>query len=244
MDSSSRESGETLRRQVSRRNLLRVSGAGALSVAFFRHTDFTLTAEAKPANGNKRQSVAPFALGLNQTGATIVDPTSIAAGESRLLAEGSRFKVHGLRPTGNPEMLASLDAMSIDVVYAGHPEAPFMAWSYRSKPVPQESVPYSIIIPVGVEGMQLLVSYRLAGASEAVQSTVTLATGTESGAPKLTPGLYLLALPDMNQSLPDWKSHQLLEVTGDDGCVHPCLHEKVRNEFVPSNRPHVLVSIA
>jgi hypothetical protein len=229
---------------VTRRGLLRGGSAGILSVVFFRHGNISFTAEAKPGNAVKRESTAPLALGFNHLDSSIIDPVSIAAGDARLVTDGTLFKILGLQPFNKPESLATLDWMTIDVVYADHPDAPFMAWTFRSNPVPQESAPYSVRVPIGLAGMQLLVSFQMAGGAAPVQYTVKLAAGTESGQPKLTPGTYLLALPGADQSLPDWKTHQLLNVTGDDGYEHPCLHEKVRNTYVQSGRPHVLVSIS
>jgi hypothetical protein len=243
MSGSPKDSSGRIPASVTRRSVLRGGSAGILSVVFFRHGDFSFTAEAKPGNARKRSSDAPLALGFNHLDSSIIDPVSIAAGDARLVAEGALFKILGLQPFNKPESLATLDWMTIDVVYADHPGVPFLAWTYRSDPVPQESAPYSVRVPVSLAGMQLLVSYRMANGAGPVQYTVRLVAGTESGLPKLKPGTYLLALPGADQSLPNWKTHQLLNVTGDDGCEHRCLHEKVRSSYVQSGRPHVLVSI-
>jgi hypothetical protein len=233
---------------LSRRKLLFLGATGAVSIALFRPGGGVQTAEARPAKNPGTQTKPPFAVGLNSGDAfdtIIIDPGGLSSGDPSFTRAGTRLRVLGLCPEGNPAALGAIDWMTVDIGYAPYHDTPFLAWSFRNGPVPQISSPLTITVPVdGSQGLQLIVAYRRIGSAEPVRSTIRFATGTDSGVPKLVDGIYLVALPDSSGSLPDWRKHQLLTEGEDASNEGLCLYEKQQSSLVPSNRPHLMISIS
>lgn len=231
---------------VSRRSLLQAGAAGLATVALFRDGSFARTVEAKPGNGGNAVR-APLAVGFNNAinGDTfVIDPASMVAGDAELGSRGAKIRVLGIQPARDHSVLSQIDSMSIDIVYPAGPNAAFMAWSYRSQPVPQVSAPLTISVPVDASGLQMIVSYRQAGADDEVQSTVHLVTDAQDRQPKLVTGTYLIAIPDDNHQLPDWSRHELKTLHGEDGSEQLCLCEMGGTDHAPVRCPHVVVSVA
>lgn len=223
---------------VSRRNLLQAGAAGLATVALFRDGVFSGIAEATQA------STVPLAVGFNPATAgdlRVIDPAGLAHGNAGIAEQGASVRVLGLQPAGDMSILGQIESMFIDIAYPASPEMPFMAWSYNSRPVPQVSAPVTFRVPVAGSGLQMIVTYRLAGADEAVQAAVQLVTSDEAGKPKLETGTYLIVIPDDSHALPDWNQMQVVSMTGEDGQERPCLCDSGQ---APSRCPHVAISIS
>lgn len=241
------------RRTMTRRQLLVLGATTAFSVAFLRAGGpaSTVTHDTPPVTRFQR----PEHLALGYTsGSTVnaeslvIDASSLPDGSARLAGEGARFRIHGLNPTTDTSALALVEWLTIDVSYVPYHDTPFQAWTFVNGTVPRVSSPLAITVPIEEStGLQLLVAYKLAGASGPVQSTVQFSTGAQRGAPKLAEGTYLIGLPDANNVLPDWNQHHLLvESTSGSSRQHNILHlyEESSGVNIPARRPHVLLSIA
>ncbi len=233
---------------LSRRKLLLLGTTGVLSVALLRSGNVLQRAEASAQPRHALGTAAPLSVGFSPAGldhTLVIDAGRLESGDTRLVGEGARFKILGLYPANDPAAHASLDWLTIDISYAPYHDTPFMAWSFRNGPVPRSSSPFTVTVPVEESaGLNLLVSYRLAGAVAPVESTIRFAAGRESGTPKLAEGVYLIALPDAHQALPDWQQYELLPESLDGDCDRLCLYERLQAEYVPVQRPYVAVSIS
>lgn len=160
--------------------------------------------------------VEPFSIGFwtndsdDATSMAIVGAQRIASGEPRFLSDGARVSVYGLYPFDTPEAFAHLESIAIDVSYAPYHDLSFRAWSFTNGITPRTTAPVGVSIPVdATEGMTLNVSYRVSGATEATTAALHFTTGSAANVAKLREGVYLVALPDASQTLPDWRTQRV-----------------------------------
>lgn len=231
---------------LSRRELLTLSAAGLLSATLLRQGSFTRVAEAS-APDDAPGNAPTCAIGVNPLGAedeTVVDAGSFEHGDAGFVDSGVRFRVLGLCPSADPDALALLEWLTVDVSYAPYHDTPFLAWSFRNGTCPQTSAPLTITVPVEEQtGLQLVITCKLAGVDEPVQSTVRLVTGQEEGTPKLVAGTYVVALAGLGHDLPGWQQHQLVTESDADGHLCQRLYEAAGDEHHAVRCPHLLVSI-
>lgn len=142
----------------------------------------------------------------------IVGANRLRSGDPRFLTDGARVSIHGIYPFDTPEAFAHLEAIDIDVSYAPHHDLAFRAFSYANGVggASRSTSPAAVTVPVdAVQGMTLNVSYRTAYATEPTRAALRFTTGSEANVAKLREGVYLVALPDAAQSLPDWRSQRV-----------------------------------
>ena len=195
---------------LSRRSLLQAGAAGLATVALFRDGTFAGIARAESVDV---PTVSTLAVGFNPAtagDARVIDPSGLAHGNAGIAEHGAQVRVLGLQPAGDMSVLGQIETMSIDIAYPASPDMPFMAWSYRSRPVPQVSAPSTFRVPVAGNGLQMIVTYHMAGAEETVQTAVQLVTSSEDGKPTLEAGTYLIVIPDVSHALPKWEQMQIV----------------------------------
>jgi hypothetical protein len=205
---------------MSRRDLLRLGAAGAASLMLAGMTGLHQAGrlDLSPLAALGQRFSEPFSVGFWGTGAdtgddlSIVGANHLSSGDPRFLTDGARVSVLGIYPFDTPEAWAHLEALDIDASFAPYHDLTYRAWSFANAgngTLPRTTVPTGMSIPVHPrDGMTLNVSYRLAGATETVNAALRFTAGSERNMAKLREGIYLVALPDAAQSLPNWRANR------------------------------------
>jgi len=238
----------TLASRINRRQLIAYGGAAAVlpSMASIARAQEALAA-ATPVAGPQPMSVgyiegseswyplhnvtAGFlnagipAPGQKAPAAAQVTPASaITAGSQELAGQSVRMRVHGIYPVANP---TAAQTVYLTALFHGTDAglatpAPFLAWGYKSVPVPDVPPPIAFTYPLGAMGtldLQLDVAAptkvkRRAAPGPAVggRFTTTFTVDWFAGQPKLQRGVYLLGLTgntwSASRSLPILKANQ------------------------------------
>jgi hypothetical protein len=213
-------------RGVRRRDFLAWSAAGALTpwlsgVAFAAESTveamsvgFVEGSDTLPRlRGTAWRRIAARS-GEAEGGAVVVPARSLILGDQQMATETVKLRLQGLYP----RLPAKTDVVSadLDVLFpppdpASNKPARFLAWSFKSRPVPSASPPVAFPVPLGVDGRLLLVLTvvtRKGGALATRHYRARFTVDWEAGVPKLQRGIYLLGFA------PVWENEVLLPPPG------------------------------
>jgi len=235
---------------LSRRDLLLLGAAGAASLVLTGAARVAPALDLSPLTNLLGAARQPFSIGFWDRSAAngsvqVVDAGSIASGDTRFVTDGARVSILGLYPRDDVAAISHLESVAIDVLYAPYHDLEFRAWEFTNGATPHAGSPIGVNVPVDADtGLNVRLTYRLAGADAATTSTATFALGRDPRAVKLREGVYLIALPDAAQSLPAWSRYRAEDVGALDRgprAIHRYGWSAYR-DTTPS-QPYVMLSI-
>jgi len=166
-------------------------------------------------------------------------------GDAALADTGATMRVLGLYPQDDPSALASVQSLALDVYYAPYHDASFTAWSFVNGSTPRVSAPFAFNVPLAAStGLQFGLSYLQAGATSPLDMRLRFSLGGEHNVAKLQKGTYILALPNANAALPDWRNHRLLISNPTYNSGLTLVRSDALSRTAPASNPYILLAIS
>ena len=212
--------------EIGRRDFLRLGSAGLLTSMFLEAGLFARTPDGRSSWLTDLHAAQPFSIGYWDVNGThdagLIDAAALPAGDSLLVRDGVRIRIHGIFPQNDPEIYAELGPLALEVDYRPFQPVRYRAWSLENSGVWNVSAPSSFIVPID-EAIGLQLSLNFGEAARFVphpesnrpaemnsdQNHIRFTLGREAGRPKLRSGIYVIALRGaQGRSLPVWRRYQ------------------------------------